>query len=201
VERLIAHATKYSLAPYRAVGLALKGELAVLRGDPHEGVALLRGASAALEAERHNILATVFSRALAEGLARSGQFDEALAVIGRAVALAEQRGAGFDLPDLLRASAEIQLAAPRPDMVAAEEALLRAIEWARKQSALGWELRAAIRLAELWADQGKVGPAREMLDRLLACFPDGLGTADVRTAAQLLSRLESSLAVSFSQVT
>jgi predicted ATPase/DNA-binding winged helix-turn-helix (wHTH) protein len=195
IEQLIAHATKYSLAPYRAVGVALKGELAVLRGDAYAGVALLRGASAALEAERHNILATVFSRALAEGLAQCGQLDEAVAMITGAVKLAEDRGAGFDLPDLLRARAEILLAGPHPNVAAAEAAFLRSIECARKQSALGWELRTAIPLAELWVEQGAVERARDMLNKLCPRFAEGLETADLGAAARLLSRLGPALAV------
>src|SRR5258708_27073526 len=75
IDRLIAYAGRYSLAPYRAVGMALKGELAVTRGQAAAGLILLRNALETLHAERHNILATVFASALAEGLRKTGQFD------------------------------------------------------------------------------------------------------------------------------
>jgi predicted ATPase/DNA-binding winged helix-turn-helix (wHTH) protein len=75
IERLIAFAGRYSLAPYRAVGMALRGELAVMRDEAEAGLILLRGALETLHAEQHNILATVFTSALAEGLSKTGQLD------------------------------------------------------------------------------------------------------------------------------
>ena len=107
IKRLLAHATKYSLAPYRAVGLALQGELLIQSGKTAAGVQLLQEALAILHAERHHILAKSFARALAEGLAKAGQFDEAMAKIRGALAAAEAGGGTFELPDLLRAQAQI----------------------------------------------------------------------------------------------
>jgi tetratricopeptide (TPR) repeat protein len=179
IERLIDHAEKYSLAPYRAVGLALKGELLILRGDPVQGTALLRSALTVLQADRHNILTTVFSRALAEGLAQTGQFEEARSVIEGAVALAQQRGAAFDLADLLRASAEILLLGPKPNPVAAEEMLRQSIEVARQQSAIAWELKAAAGLVELLARRGEADDARELFTSIQQRLPAVPGAADL----------------------
>ena len=39
----------------------------------------------------------------------------------------------------------------------------RALAVAREQQAKSWELRAAMSLARLWRDQGKVRQARELL--------------------------------------
>ena len=74
-----------------------------------------------LNAERFNILATAFFRALAEGMMRSGQLGEAATMIDRALALADQAGETYDRPDLLRVWAEIRLAHSPPDVRAAEE--------------------------------------------------------------------------------
>jgi tetratricopeptide (TPR) repeat protein len=179
IERLIDHAEKYSLAPYRAVGLALKGELLILRGDPVQGTALLRSALTVLQADRHNILTTVFSRALAEGLAQTGQFEEARSVIEGAVALAQQRGAAFDLADLLRANAEILLLGPKPNPAAAEEMLRQSIEVARQQSAIAWELKAAAGLVELLARRGEADDARELFTSIQQRLPAVPGAADL----------------------
>jgi predicted ATPase len=46
--------------------------------------------------------------------------------------------------------------APEPDAAKAEAHLERALSVARQQQAKSWELRAAMRLARLWRDQGKV---------------------------------------------
>src|ERR1700691_2398489 len=42
IEQLIAHAGRYSLEPYRAIAIALKGELAIARDEPEAGLDLLR---------------------------------------------------------------------------------------------------------------------------------------------------------------
>ncbi len=189
IERVLAHATKYSLAPFHALGLGLKGELMVLKGETKVGVDLLRGALATLTAERHHILATTFLRALAEGTLRCGQIDEAAAMIDRALGLAEQAGETYDRPDLLRVRAEIHLARSPSDVRAAEDTFLQALFWANKQNAVGWELRAAVSLARLWEKQGQTVRAEDLLGRRLQQFTEGFGTADVRAATDLLAKL------------
>lgn len=181
IGRLVAHAVKNSLGPYHAVGLALKGELAVVRGDAVTGIQLLRRALATLQAERHYILAAGFSRALAEALAGIGHHDEAAATIARAMELAEQSEESFDLPDLLRAQAEILMAGPHRDVAAAEALLVRSLECAAKQSALAWQLRAADSLARLWVEQGRAEDARELLTSLQQQLP----TTDLNKSRQL----------------
>jgi len=192
-ERLIAHATKYSLRPYHAVGLALKGELLILQGEIGVGIQLLRGALATFQAERHHVLTTAFYRALAQGLARSGQVEEAAAIITQAVELSERDGGTFDLPELLCTRAEVILAAPQPDMAAAEASLLRSLECARQQSALGWELRTAIQLARLWGQQGRVLEAQDLLAGIYRQFTGGFETADLKSASHLLDELDKKL--------
>jgi predicted ATPase/DNA-binding winged helix-turn-helix (wHTH) protein len=189
IERVLSCAAKYSLAPYSALGLALKGEHMILSGKPAEGVHLLRSTLETLNAERHHILATAFFRALAEGMLRCGGLDEASAMIDRALALAEQAGETYDRPDLLRVSAEIRLAGAEPDARAAEDSLLQALFWANKQSALAWELRAAIPLARLWARQEQADRAKDLLSRLLQRFEEGSTTPDTRAASDLLAEL------------
>ncbi|WP_156937923.1 winged helix-turn-helix domain-containing protein [Mesorhizobium sp. LNHC221B00] len=189
IERVLVHATKYSLAPYQALGLGLKGELMVLKGETAEGIDLLRGALETLAAERHHILATTFLRALAEGMLRCGKVDEAASLIDRALVLAEQAGETYDRPDLLRVRGEIHLARSPAEVRAAEDTLLQALYWASKQAAVGWELRAAVSLARLWEKQGQAARAEDLLGRLLERFSEGLGTADVMAATGLLAQL------------
>jgi tetratricopeptide (TPR) repeat protein len=190
IERLITHAAKYSLRPYHAVGLALKGELLIARGQPLLGIELLQGALLTLQAERHNILRPVFCRALAEGFARCGQSDASATAIAEALEFDERAGQTVDFPDLLRARAEIIIAGPQPDLAAAEETLVRSLEWAHKQSALGWELRAAIPLARLWAQHGRASDAQHMLAGIYQRFTEGFATPDLTVARRLLDELK-----------
>jgi predicted ATPase/DNA-binding winged helix-turn-helix (wHTH) protein len=188
-ERAIAHAVKYDLAPHHAVGLALKGELMVVGGDPSSGVEILREALKTMDANQYHIVTLATRRALAEGLALCGRLDEALRTIDEATTRAEQVSATLWSPDLLRARGEILLAQPRPDLAAAEESLLRSIDSARKQSALSWELKAAIPLARIWGEYGRIDDARSLLQVVYLQFTEGFETQDLVAARRLLDEL------------
>jgi predicted ATPase len=55
----------------------------------------------------------------------------------------------------------------------AEEHFAYALAVARQQQAKSWELRAAMSLARLWRDQGKVSEARELLGPVYGWFIEG----------------------------
>jgi predicted ATPase len=74
---------------------------------------------------------------------------------------------------------------------AAEDSYLRALEVARQQQAKFWELRAALSLARLWRDQGKVQQARELLAPVYGWFTEGFDTRDLKDAKALLEELSS----------
>ena len=67
----------------------------------------------------------------------------------------------WNTPELLGIDAELLLRQDAPG--AAEAKLLRALEIARRQSALSWELRAAMRLARLWQSRGQAAQVDELL--------------------------------------
>ena len=62
---------------------------------------------------------------------------------------------------------------PERDAAKAEEYFERALAVARQQQAKSWELRAAMSLARLWRDQGKVQQARELLAPVTAGLRKG----------------------------
>ncbi|MEH2481053.1 putative ATPase/DNA-binding winged helix-turn-helix (wHTH) protein [Nitrobacteraceae bacterium AZCC 2146] len=189
IERLSAYAGRYSLAPYRAVGMALRGQLAVIRDQAAAGLILLRDALDTLHAEQHNILATVFTSALAGGLWKTGQFDEALITINGAVARAASCGATFDKAELLRIKGQILAAMPRPDRASAADCLMHSLAVAREQSALAWELRSATALARLLSENGQRDQARDTLAPVYDRFTEGFETEDLRVAQRLIHDL------------
>jgi predicted ATPase len=111
-------------------------------------------------------------------------------LIALAEAAGERDDGTFDLPGLLRARAEIILTRPEPDVVAGEALLVRSLECARQQSALGWELRTAIQLARLWGQQGRVLDAQDVLAGIYRQFTEGFETADMKAAHRLLGELD-----------
>ena len=63
---------------------------------------------------------------------------------------------------------------------------------ARQQKAKSWELRAAMSLARLWRDQGKVQQARELLAPVYGWFTERFDTRDLKEANTLLEELGAS---------
>jgi predicted ATPase len=187
IEQLIVHVGRYSLAPYRALGIALKGELAIARDEPEAGLDLLRGALETLRAQQYNNLITRFIGALAEGLLKTGQFEEALFAIDGAIARATNSGVEFNLPELLRIKSQILVA--RHDRESAMNCLTEALAVARAQSAFAWELRSTMVLARLLAEDGQREQARHTLALVYDRFTEGFETADVTLARALLEDL------------
>ena len=80
---------------------------------------------------------------------------------------------------------------PEPDTAKAEAYFERALAVARQQQAKSWELRAAMSMARLWRDQGKVQQARELLAPVYGWFTEGFDTRDLKDAKALLEDLSS----------
>jgi predicted ATPase len=169
--------------------LGLRGQALAGRGNLSGGIPLLRQHLATLRQARHQVLTTVFATALAEALLRTGEANEALEVADEVIA---EIGAAktFDLPEIYRVKGTILASSSRFDPTEAERSLLRALEIAREQSALGWELRAAMDLARLWRKAGRVLAARDLLAPLHARFTEGFASADLQAASALLAELE-----------
>ena len=75
--------------------------------------------------------------------------------------------------------------------MAAEVSFRQAIAVAGRQNAKLWELRAALDLARLWRDQGKLDDARELLAPVYGWFTEGFDTRDLKEAKALLEELSS----------
>jgi hypothetical protein len=187
IERLIDHAAKHFLGPYHAVGIGQKGELLLRRGDLAGGIEHLRRSQPTLYSTRHRIMTTVFATAQAEGLALQNQSGAALRLIDGAIAQVGDRGESFDMPEMLRVKGDILARSGQP--AEAESFLQKSLDLSRRQCALGWELRGAISLGQLWRNNGRAGEARALIEPLLARYQEGLATRDLLSARNLLNAL------------
>jgi tetratricopeptide (TPR) repeat protein len=105
---------------------------------------------------------------------------------------AEPVDLAWNTPELLRVDAELLLWHDAPGAVTvAESKLLRALETAREQSALSWELRVAISLSRLWQRLGATAEALRLLAATYGKFTEGFDTGDLVRARSLMSDLES----------
>jgi predicted ATPase/DNA-binding winged helix-turn-helix (wHTH) protein len=187
VDRLIDHAARHFLGPYHAVGIGLKGALSIRRGEAETGIDLLRRCLATLQETRHQILMPVFMTAMAEGLSLLGRHDEALTEVGGALAQVGTNGESFDLADMMRVKGAILAQTGR--LEEAETTLRQSMDLARRQGALGWELRTALTLARLWQDSGRSKDAYALIAPLHARYKEGLQTLDLKAAKTLLDEL------------
>ncbi|MCA1455635.1 winged helix-turn-helix domain-containing protein [Bradyrhizobium sp. BRP22] len=189
-DRLILEASKHALGPYQTIGYGTKGVVLVAQGQVETGIALLRGALEVMHSHRYGSLAD-FRIALAQALATIGEEKEALDTIDLAIARVGHNKDLFCMPELLRAKAEVLLAASRPDLMQAERYLKESIDLARRQSALAMELVAATHLARLWLRQGRAAEARQLLAPTYVRFTEGFNSRALKAARELLDELSS----------
>jgi predicted ATPase/DNA-binding winged helix-turn-helix (wHTH) protein len=189
IDLLISRAESHSLAPYLLVARGFKSEVAIRRGDPKGGVERLQDSLQRLHATPYELLTTELNLSLAWGLSAIGQVDEAISLIDESLAQVETNGNLLYTPELLRVKGTILLLLPEPNRNNAEACFLQALALSRDQGARAWELRAAIDLAKLLADRGEIDGAHELLRPVFEHFVEGLGTADLKAAENLLATL------------
>ncbi|WGD50327.1 winged helix-turn-helix domain-containing protein [Bradyrhizobium sp. CB1650] len=173
----------------QAPGAGFKNGIAAASGQADVGIELVRSALGALHSEHHNILLTVFAGALTQGLLKAGKFDEALLTVDGAIGQATSLGATFHVAELLRLKAEVLAAAPQKDVAAALDCLRQSLRFARDQSALAYELRAATTLARLLSEGGQPEEARSILAPIFDRFTEEFETPDLRDARAFLASL------------
>ena len=118
-----------------------------------------------------------------------GKLDDAWRCVGEAISTIEATKERWFEAETNRIAGEIALKSPEPDAAKAEGHFERALAIARQQQAKSWELRAAMSLARLWRDQGKVQQARELLAPVYGWFTEGFETRDLKEAKALLEEL------------
>ena len=115
---------------------------------------------------------------------------EGLAAIEEASERSERTEERWSMAELLRVKGELLLLQGASNAAAAaEEQFLAALDWARRQELLSWELRGATSLARLWHRQRRTSQARKLLASVYGRFSEGFGTADLIAAKAVLEAL------------
>jgi predicted ATPase len=189
ISRLLEAATSLNEPYWLTTERLLSGKLMIERGQFAQGVAVLNDAFDARGGTGWRTSYPEFKGALATGLAGLGQLDEALAAVNEGLdgAAWGQHGHDMYFAELLRIKGEILLR--RGHVTAAEDLLLQAIEVAREQEALFWELRASLSLARLRVKQGHGGEASHLVAQVYHRFTEGFETPDLRAAKAFLNEL------------
>jgi predicted ATPase len=112
-------------------------------------------------------------------------------MIEEANARSERTEECWPIAELLRVKGELLLLQGAPGAAAvAEDHFRQALDWARRQGALSWELPAAASLARLLRDQGRSADAVALLQPVYDRFTEGFETADLKAAKALLDALQ-----------
>jgi predicted ATPase/DNA-binding winged helix-turn-helix (wHTH) protein len=181
-------AEKYSLAPFRAVAVGLRGWHLVRVGQTMEGVRHLRDSLEKLRILRYELLVTDFIAELAGSLAKQNQRAEALALVDGSIAAQFAAKRPLHLPALFLTKGLVFLSGESSESASAQECLEEAMTLAGQQSALSFELRAGLALARLWIDRGQIRRARDLIAPIYDRFTEGLATPDLIRAKRMLEQ-------------
>jgi predicted ATPase len=182
--RLVELSRQHALPHWAAFGARFEQVLVIKAGD-------VDGGSQRRPSGRDDVAAPNFSfrslsglTQLAEALGQAGRTTEGLALLEAGV---EQFEDGCFSPELIRLKGELMMQQDMPGAAESAETHLRqALDGARKQGALSWELRAATSLARALRAQGRAADAIACLRPIYDRFTEGFGTADLVAAKQLL---------------
>jgi predicted ATPase len=187
---LLDHSTRFALAFWGAWGRSFQGVLVIQRGDVITGLRLLRAGLDEI-GEAGFAIFRLIAILTAEALRRAGHVAEGLAAIEEAISRAERTEERHTMAELMRVKGELLLSQGAPGAVAAAEDHFRqALDWARRQGALSWELRAATSLARLLRNRGRSADATACLQPIYNRFTEGFGTADLISAKRLLDEFK-----------
>jgi predicted ATPase len=186
---LLDHSTRFALTFWVARGRSYQGALVIKRGDVDIGLPLLRAGFDELGEARSAVFGLI-ELLMPEALGRAGQIAEGLAAIEEAINHSENTEERWMIAEMLRIKGELLLLQGGPTAAAsAEDHFRQALDWAARQGALSWELRAAMSLAGLLRDQGRSADAKTLLQPIFARFTEGFETTDLKASKALLDDL------------
>jgi hypothetical protein len=129
-----------------------------------------------------------FTALFGEAVARAGKPEAGIEEIERAIATANEQGAGFQISEMLRLKGELlSMVSRRRSEV--EGCFRESIAAANAQHATLPKLRSAVSLARLLSESGKRDAARAVLRPAHEAVPEGLNLPDLTASAALLAEL------------
>ena len=120
----------------------------------------------------------------AEALGAAGCVGEGLGAINEALVMAANDDMRISVPELLRVKGDL-LGLECGSDASVEGLFWQAIELARQQGALSFELRVSASLARLLRDQGHSANAKAFLQPVFSQFTEGFETTDLKASKAL----------------
>jgi predicted ATPase/DNA-binding winged helix-turn-helix (wHTH) protein len=182
------HSARYAAPIWLTFGRSYQGALEIQRGELVAGLQLLL--AGLHELGEGTTTSRFIASQMAEALGRAGRVADGLAVIEDAIGRSERGEERWATAELLRIKGELlRLRDVQGATAAAEDCFQQALDWARRQGALSWELRAATSFARLLRDQGRPADGVALLQPVYDRFTEGFDTADLQAAKALIDAL------------
>jgi predicted ATPase/class 3 adenylate cyclase len=186
-EELLPLSQEQKLVQLEASAHLLGGWALAATGNVKEGLERMSVGFDAWNGTGNRTWLHVFTCLYGDGLLRDRRHAEALEALDQALEIGRQTGERRWESRIHHLRGEALLYSGDAD--SAVESLQMAIQVARTQHAKSWELRAATRLAMLWAEQGKREDSLDLLAPIYGWFTEGFDTADLKEAKALLEEL------------
>ena len=181
---LVDHAGKYAVESYHGFGLSMQALCRVRRGEGDTASATLYRGLEKLSAARYGVFNWILQAEFARCTAVAGRPRQGLAVFERAKINLDDTQ--WCAPELRRIRGELALANDE-GIAVGRQYFLSALELSERQASLSWALRAATSLAIAEKSVGRKEAAWRTLQATHAKFREGLETADLRLAKQVLN--------------
>jgi predicted ATPase len=189
IESLLERTQRHALGTWSVLGRCWKAALHIKQGERDVGVPMLSASLEALREVRFAFYCTQFMGTLAGGIAATGEVSRGLTMIDQALERCAAKEELWCMAELLRLKGTILVAAGSASLVEAEDHFRQSLDWAHRQGALSWELRAATSLGELQRLKGHVPEAKMSIATVYDRFTEGFATADLRSARALIDEL------------
>ena len=189
IEEVIALSDEKGALVWNVAGKLNQGWLFALTNKAADAVQMINSGITAWRSIGSKLWMPNYLSYLARAYAEIGQLNDAWRCIGEAMTAVETTKEGLWEAEIHRTAGEIALLSSQPDAAKAQDYFEHGLAVARQQQAKSWELRAAMSMARLWRDQGKVQQARELLAPVYGWFTEGFDTRDLKEAKALLEEL------------
>jgi predicted ATPase len=186
-DELIAISKEHGFPTWLGLGHVMRGWALAVTGEAADGIAPILRGLAICRSAGHNLGRPCVLTMLAEAYGIAGQPEEGCARLAEAEQLVEATQERWAEAEMYRLRGTLLLSMQQRS--AAEASYREALAVARRQNAKLWELRAALDMAGLCCDQGRMDDGREVLAPILAWFTEGVTTPVLRDARRVLDRL------------
>ncbi|MBC9032640.1 helix-turn-helix transcriptional regulator [Sphingomonas sp. JC676] len=186
IVEMTEHARTHSIGSQVGVGLCILGLCQTRRHHFEAAVPLVSEGLRLLAEGRYEVYSPIILAHSCEGALVAGRQDDAQSLMAQ-LERRDRNPEHWCTAEILRVRGRLAQAAG--DEAEAVDQFSKALNLARRQGALGWELRSATSLGQLWADQGRDKDALNLIEPVYGKFTEGFATVDLVAAERLIAGL------------